>query len=91
MFMGNLQGAYLDRMMDSISSGFSDVVLTDERIENMIKMGMIRNSTSASGVANKPFIPYGKKRDGETSATSIIQTRNPTYQKVAIMAPVQQQ
>lgn len=41
MFMGNLQGPYLDRMVGSTSSGFYDLVLTGERIENMIKMGKI--------------------------------------------------
>lgn len=41
MFMGNLKGPYLDRMIGNTSSGFSDLVLTDERIENMIKLGEI--------------------------------------------------
>ena len=41
MFIGNLQGPYLDRMVGSTSSGFSDLVLADERIENMTKMGKI--------------------------------------------------
>lgn len=37
IFMGNLQGPYLYRMIGSPSSGFSDLVLARERIENMIK------------------------------------------------------
>lgn len=41
MFMGNLQGPYLDIMVGSTSWGFSDLVLAGERIENMIKMGKI--------------------------------------------------
>ncbi|XP_050889623.1 uncharacterized protein LOC127094905 [Lathyrus oleraceus] len=89
MFMGNLQGSYLDRMVGSTSSGFSDLVLAGERIENMIKMGKIQNSASTSSASKKPFVPYGKKREGETNATSIIRTRNPTYPQVATIAPVQ--
>lgn len=87
MFMGNLQGPYLDRRVGSISLSFSDLVLAGERIKNMIKMSKIQNSASAS---KKPFVPYGKKREGETSFAAIIKTRNPTYQQVAIVAPVQQ-
>ncbi|XP_050896412.1 uncharacterized protein LOC127103178 [Lathyrus oleraceus] len=48
MFIGNLQDPYLDRMVGSTSSGFSDLVLAGERIENMIKMGKIQNSASTS-------------------------------------------
>ncbi|XP_050909309.1 uncharacterized protein LOC127123094 [Lathyrus oleraceus] len=89
MFIGNLQGPYLDRMVGSTSSGFSDLVLAGERIENMIKMGKIQNSASTSSASKKPFVPYGKKREGETNAASIIRTRNPTYPQVAAIAPVQ--
>lgn len=88
MFIGNLQGPYLDRMVRSTSLVFFDLVLVGERIENMIKMGKIQNSTSASGASKKPFVPYGKKRD---SVAAIIRTKNLTYHQVAIMAPVQQQ
>lgn len=48
MFMGNLQGSFLDRMVGSTSSGFFDLVLADERIENMIKMGKFQKSASTS-------------------------------------------
>lgn len=93
MLMGNLQGPYLDMMIGNTFSGFSDLVLAGEIIENMIKMGKIQNSASTSGVAKKPFVPYGKKREGETTATVVVQTRTPTYQvpyqQVDIMAPVQ--
>ncbi|XP_050908405.1 uncharacterized protein LOC127122034 [Lathyrus oleraceus] len=89
MFMGNLQGPYLDRMVGNTSSGFSDLVLAGERIENMIKMGKIQNSASTSSASKKTFVPYGKKREGETNAASIIRTRNPTYPQVAAIAPVQ--
>ena len=38
MLMANFEGPYLDRMIVSTPSGFSDLVLFDERIKNMIKM-----------------------------------------------------
>lgn len=77
--------------MGSTSSGFYDLVLAGEMIKNMINMGKIQNSASASAATKKPFVPYGKKREGETSAATIIRTRNPTYQQVTTVAPVQQQ
>lgn len=39
MFMGNLQRPYSEKMVGSTSSGFFDLVIVGERIENMIKMG----------------------------------------------------
>lgn len=90
MFMGNLQGSFFDRMVGSTSSSFFNLVLVGERIENIIKMGKIQNSTSTSGMVKRPFVPYGKKRQGETSAATVIRTRNLTYQQVATVAPVQQ-
>lgn len=62
MFMGNPQGPYLDRMVESTSYGFSDLVLSDERIENMIKMGKIHNAVSTFGLAKKPYVAFRKKR-----------------------------
>lgn len=95
MFMGNLQGPYLERMVGSTTFGFSDLVLVGERIENMIKMGKIQNSTSTSDVVKKPFVAYGKKREGETNATAVVRARALTYcvpyQQVAAVTLVQQQ
>lgn len=80
-------------MVGNTSSSFSDLVLVGERIENMIKMGKFQNSVSTTGLAKKPFIPYGKKREDETSATTVVRARAPTYQvpyqQVATVAPIQ--
>ncbi|XP_050896927.1 uncharacterized protein LOC127103738 [Lathyrus oleraceus] len=59
MFMGNIQGPYLDRMVGSTFFGFPDLVITGERIENMIKMGNIQNASSTSSVVKKPYVAYG--------------------------------
>lgn len=42
MFMSTLQGPYLDRMVGSASSGFSNLVAIGERIENCLKMETFR-------------------------------------------------
>ena len=41
MFMGTLQGEFLERMAGCTSSGFSDIVMAGERIENLLKVGKI--------------------------------------------------
>ncbi|XP_050909396.1 uncharacterized protein LOC127123192 [Lathyrus oleraceus] len=79
MFMGNLQGPYLDMMVGCTSSSFSDFVLVSEIIENMIKMGKIQNSASTSDIVKKPFAAYGKKKEGETNVTAIVRGRALTY------------
>lgn len=95
MFMGNLQGSYLDQMVGSTSSSFSDLVLAGERIKNMIKIGRIQNAASTSSVVKKPYVAYGKKREGEANETVVVRGKVPTYrvpyQQVVVMAPVQNQ
>lgn len=66
-------------MVGSTSSGFSELGFPGKKIENMIKMGKIQNTASTFGVAKKPFVSYGKKREGEINATSIIRTRTQAY------------
>lgn len=56
MFMGNLQGPYLDMTVGSTSSGLSDLVLDREKIQNMIKLGKMHNATSTFGAVKKPFV-----------------------------------
>lgn len=65
MFMSTSEGTYYDRMVGSTSVGFSELVMTGERIEAGVKMGKIQTSgtnSSASGVAKKPFGGYAKKK-----------------------------
>src|SRR3954471_9985558 len=46
MFMATLQGPYYDKMVGSVSSGFSDLVVIGERIENEIRNGKIQGAPS---------------------------------------------
>lgn len=48
MFISTLQGPYLDRMVRSASSRFSDLVVVGERIESCLKNGKIQCVTTAS-------------------------------------------
>lgn len=95
MFMGNLQGPYLDRMVGSTSSRFSDLALASEGIENMIKLGKIQNAASTSGITKKPYVVYGKKREAEANETDVLRVRAPmyraSYQQVADVLPKQNQ
>lgn len=42
MFIGTLQGPYLDRMVRSSSYGFAYLVVAGERIENHLKNGKLK-------------------------------------------------
>lgn len=53
MFMHTLKGPYLDRMIVSATSGFSDLVIVGERIENFLKIGKIQDTTTAASRAKK--------------------------------------
>lgn len=79
MFMGNLQGPYLERIVGSTSLGFSDLVLVIKRIKNMIKMDKIQNVASTSGMVKKPYAAYGKKRKGEVNEILVVRGRALEY------------
>ncbi|XP_050894768.1 uncharacterized protein LOC127101400 [Lathyrus oleraceus] len=71
MFMGTLQGPYYDRMVGSTSVGFSELVMSGERIEVGLKMSKIQSTNAGSSTgrsAKKPFGGYPKKKEGESSA-----------------------
>src|SRR3954465_9407637 len=77
MFMSTLQGPYYDKMIRSISSGFSDLVVIGERIENGIKNGKIQGASSGSYQANKSN--DGKKEPNTVGEILVNQT--PTVQQ----------
>ena len=60
MFMGTLTGPFVNLLIMSSSSYFTEMVLTGERIESGIKSGKILMATSSNS-AKKPF--GGKKRN----------------------------
>src|SRR4051812_36170558 len=54
MFMGTLTGPFYSHLLGSSSSGFTELILTGERVENGIRSGKIQAATS-SGVTKKPL------------------------------------
>ena len=59
MFMGTLTRPFFNSLIGSSSSGFTEMVLTGERIESGIKSGKILMAASSS--AEKK--PFGGKRE----------------------------
>ena len=58
MFLGMLSGPFFNHLIGSSSSGFTELILTGERVEVGIRSGKIHKGTSSSA-EKKPFI--GKK------------------------------
>ncbi|XP_050916261.1 uncharacterized protein LOC127131378 [Lathyrus oleraceus] len=80
MFMGTLQGPYLDRLIGSTSASFSDLVVAGERIENGLKTGKIQGLVVASNGTKKPYGGFPKKKEGETNAASTFKGKGRAYQ-----------
>ena len=54
MFLGTLSGPFFNHLIGSSSVGFTELILTDERVEAGIKSGKIQRDASSSA-ARKPF------------------------------------
>ncbi|KAK2389663.1 hypothetical protein QL285_063239 [Trifolium repens] len=97
MFTNTLQGAYFERMIGSVSSGFSDLVRIGERIESGLKNGKIQATTGSQGNTVKPTSSFEKKKDDEANAApsqngpaSPIQIPYMQYPYVAVVQQTQQ-
>jgi len=67
-FMSTLQGPYYEKMIGNISSGFADMVVIGERIEEGLKSGKIQGASN-NQVGEKKFFNNGpKKKEGEANA-----------------------
>ena len=53
MFLGTLSGPFFNHLIGNSSAGFTDLILTGERIEDGIKSGKIQNGDS-SNTEKKP-------------------------------------
>ena len=67
MFIDTLQSPFYDRMIGSVSSNFSDIVVIGERVESGMRSGKIADNSAAANV-KRPFM--GKKKEGETHAVT---------------------
>ncbi|KAK2437900.1 hypothetical protein QL285_022735 [Trifolium repens] len=70
MFTNTLQGAYFERMIGSVSSGFSDLVRIGERIESGLKNGKIQATIGSQGNTVKPTSSFVKKKEYEANAVT---------------------
>jgi len=77
MCIDTLQSPFYDRMIGSMSSNFSDMVIIGERIEIGIKKGRIGESTT--GTANSKKVPFVKKKEKETQAIMVDQRKNQAF------------
>src|SRR4051812_20610832 len=77
IFMSTLQGSYYDKMAGCTSSGFSDMVVIGERIEDGIKNGKIQGAPSGSYHTKKS---YDGKREPNTGGGIRVQ-QNPVLQE----------
>ena len=87
MFLGTLSGPSFNHLIDSSSVGFTELILTGERVEAGILSGKIQKDTSSS-LEKKPFT-------GEKGASSIYSPRDqsragyrPTVSVVIILRPM---
>ena len=86
MFLGTLSGPFFKHLIGSSSSGFTELILTGERVEVGIQSGKIQKYASSSSI-KKPFT--GKK---ESSAVYSPRGQNrskhrPTVSAVMIPRP----
>ena len=58
MFLGTLSGPFFNHLIGSSSAGFTELILTGERVEAGIRSGKIQKDASSSSV-RKTFV--GKK------------------------------
>lgn len=70
MFMGTLQGPYYKKMIGYVSTGFADLVIIRERIENGVKSGNI-GKPSSSQHNNKR---YSNNKTSKKSETNVVKT-----------------
>ena len=79
MFLGTLSGPFFHHLIGNSSAGFTDLILTGERIEAGIKAGKIQEA-APSDAHKKPYhgkkesnVVHGKKRhhDQQVGATQI--------------------
>ena len=90
MFLGTLSGPFFNHLIGSSSAGFTELIMTGERVEAGIKSGKIQRDVSSS-MMKKPFV--GKN---EVSVAYDYRNQNktdcrPTVGAVMISNPVPNQ
>ena len=91
MFLGTLSGSFFNHLIGSSFAGFTELILTGERVEAGIRNGKIQKDASASTIVKKPFTGrkevsafYSHRNQGRTE-------RRPTVGAVMIPKPASDQ
>jgi len=73
MFIDTLQSPFYDRMIGSVSSNFSNIVIIGERVKSGMKTSKITSGSNGAINVKKPSIVLRKKKEGETYAVTFDQ------------------
>ncbi|XP_050909904.1 uncharacterized protein LOC127123746 [Lathyrus oleraceus] len=68
IFMGTVQGLYFEKMIDSSSTNFVDMVTTGEHVESGLKSGKITDTTAQKTTNKRSHGGFSKKNEGEANA-----------------------
>src|SRR4051812_17158810 len=90
MFMGTITGSFYSHLLGSSSSGFTDLILTGEHVENAIRSGKIQVGTS-SGTAKKPYHGRNESNDVHSQKSHGKNDQNQSIGAVLISTPTSQQ
>ena len=84
MFLGMLSGPLFNHLISSSSAGFTELILTGERVEAGIRSGKIQKDASSSSVKK----PFAGKKEASAIYSSRGQNRAEQHQIVsAVMMP----
>ena len=87
MFLGTLSGPFFNHLIDSSSFGFTELILTEERVEAGIRSGKIHKNVSSSAVkksftgkkeASAVYGPRGQSRPDHRQAVNAVVISRPT-------------
>ena len=81
MFLGTLSGPFFNHLIGSYSSGFTELILTGEKVESGIKRGKIPMASTSNAV-KKPFI--GKKETNSVYG-QMSRVKNDRHQSVGVV------
>ncbi|XP_050915438.1 uncharacterized protein LOC127130475 [Lathyrus oleraceus] len=77
IFMGTLQGLYFEKMIDSLSTNFADMVTIGERVKSALKSGKITDIIAPQTTNKRPHGGFAKKNEGE--ANIVTASAHPRY------------
>ncbi|XP_050909539.1 uncharacterized protein LOC127123358 [Lathyrus oleraceus] len=89
MFMGTLQVPYYKKMIGSVLTGFTDLVIIGERIENGLKSGKIRKPSSSRHNSRRYSNNNNSKKRGTNVVTIDGYSQIPYYPYVVVVNPGQ--